>query len=158
MSKWLENEYAFFHCFEALTLQGRSYGVPKKIVLQEMHEWKIAWKTSHFVSKFGGCFMIAHEVWFEVSKMIPICFTCDYHVGIKETWLEKLWVKFERFKARSGYLTIFSVACITWTFDIFRNFKMVARAVQSVYKGLKLIIETLGVYLMIKKQICLGNK
>ena len=36
-----------------------------------MHEWNIAWKISHFDSKFGGYFMISHRAWFEVSKMIP---------------------------------------------------------------------------------------
>ena len=90
MNMHFQNEFTFSHCFETLRFQGLSYGVSKKILHQKMHEWKIASKISHFDSKFGGYFMIAHGAWFEVSKIISICLTCDYYVGIKETWLEKL--------------------------------------------------------------------
>ena len=58
----------------------------------------------------------------------------------------------------SAILTVFSLACVTWTFDIFGNFKINVRAFQCVYKGLKLIIEALKDYLMMKKRDYFGNK
>ena len=57
-------------------------------------------------------------------------------------------------KARNlilSFLTTFSITCITWTFDIFENFKMNVQAFQCVYKGFKLVIETLRDYLIMKK-------
>ena len=158
----MENEYAFsknLHFLSILELWDfKSYGVSKKILHQEMHEWKIAWKTSLYGSKIGDCFMITHGAWFEFSKMIPRCFTCEYYVGIKETWLENIWVKFECFRARFDCLIVFSIAWVTWIFDIFRHFKMDARDFQYIYKSLKLIIEALEDYLMMKKRDCFGNK
>ena len=43
-------------------------------------------------------------------------------------------------KARNlnlAILTVFSLACVTWTFDIFGNFKINVWAFQCVYNGLK---------------------
>ena len=56
------------------------------------------------------------------------------------------------------YLTGFDVACVTWSFDIFGSFKMKAQTFQFVYKGLRLIIESLKHYLMIKKRDFLDDK
>ena len=64
-------------------------------------------------------------------------------------------------KARNlnlAFFAAFSVACVTWTFDIFGNFKMDTWTFQYVSKGFKLIIDVLGDYLMIKKRDCLDNK
>ena len=55
------------------------------------------------------------------------------------------------------YLTIFSVTCITWIFNLFGRFKMDIRDFQYVYKGLKLITEAFRDYLMIKKRDCLNS-
>ena len=55
-------------------------------------------------------------------------------------------------------LIVFNVACVIWTFDIFGSFKTNAWAFQVVYKGLKLIIEDLGDYLIMKKRDCFVNK
>ena len=55
-------------------------------------------------------------------------------------------------------LTVYSLACVTLTFDIFGNFKINVRAFQCVYKGLKLIIKALRDYLMMKKRDCFSNK
>ena len=64
-------------------------------------------------------------------------------------------------KARNlnlAILTDFSLAYLTWTFDIFGNFKTNTRAFQCVYRGFKLIIEVLRDYLMMKKRDCFSNK
>ena len=37
----LQNEFAFLYYFDALKFQGRSYGIHKKILSEEMHEGKI---------------------------------------------------------------------------------------------------------------------
>ena len=55
-------------------------------------------------------------------------------------------------------LTVFSVSSVTWTFDIFGNFKMNVRAFQYFYKGIKPIIEALRDYLIMNERDCLGNK
>ena len=57
-----------------------------------------------------------------------------------------------------AFLTVFSVSSVTWMFDIFGNFKMNVRAFQCVYKCLKLIIDALGDFLIMKTRDCLGNK
>ena len=36
-----QNEFTFFYYLDALKLQRRFYGVYKKILHEEMHEWKM---------------------------------------------------------------------------------------------------------------------
>ena len=67
-----QNKFAFPYYFDAWKFQGRSYGDHKKILHEEMHEWKIAWrtsfliawKTSHFGSSFGRCLILIHGLKF----------------------------------------------------------------------------------------------
>ena len=53
---------------------------------------------------------------------------------------------------------IFGVAPVTWTSDIFGNFKMKEQYIHCIYKILELMIEALGGYLLSKKQGCLVCK
>ena len=71
--------------------------------------------------------------------------------------MDKLWVHFGCFKARYDYLIVFTVAPITWTFELFGSFKM-DQVVYCVHKGLKHLIDKLEGFLMTKKWDCLGNK
>ena len=79
-------------------------------------------------------------------------------LGMQETWRAR---KVSAWKARNlnlAILAVFSIVCVTWTFDIFGNFKTNTRAFQCVYRGFKLIIEALRDYLMTKKRDCFSNK
>ena len=73
-------------------------------------------------------------------------------------WDAKNDVSWKAKNLNLAILRVFSVSCVTWTFDIFGNFKMNVRAFQYVYKGIKPIIEALRDYLMIKKRDCFSKK
>ena len=54
-------------------------------------------------------------------------------------------------------LIVFSVVVVTWTFDLFGNFKMKEQGIHCVPKGLKLRIDQFECCLMSKKQVGLGS-
>ena len=138
-----------------------SYDDHKKILHEEMLEWKIAWRTSFLIAwktnhvghSFRRCLTLIHATWFEILKTTLKLFSYDYHVKIKETWLDKFQIHFGCIKRMSGYLIIFIVPPVTWIFNLFWSFKMEEKVVHCVPKGLKHLIDELKGYLICKNKI-----
>ena len=126
-----------------------SYDASKNISIEEIQEVKIAWKTSYLVT-------------WSTSNFNSIILKNDTKLDKLDAWSTRNNVAWDArnifaWKARNlnlAILTVFSHACVTWTFDIFGNFKTNSQAFQYVYKGLKFIIEALRDYLMMKKRDC----
>ena len=138
-----------------------SYDASKKILIEEIQEVKIAWKTSYLVTwSTSNCNSIILKIDLKLDKLDA------WRTRNNVAWDARNDVSWRArnvfaWKARNlnlAILAVFSVTCVTWTFDIFGNFKTNVRAFQCVYKGLKLIIEVLRDYLMMKKQDCFSNK
>ena len=137
------------------------YDSANKILIEEIQKVKIAWKTSHHVtcdaSNNETSNLRANE-----DSMQDV--TRD--ASQEDSWDARNNVSWRArnvfaWKARNlnlVILAVFSVACVTWTFDIFENFKTDVQAFQCVYKDLKLMVEALEDYLMLKKRDCFGNK
>ena len=100
----------------------------KNILIGKIQEVKIAWKISYLVT-------------WRTSNCNSIILKNDLKLDKLDTWRAR---KVFAWKARNlnlAILAVFSVACVTWTFDIFGNFKTTAWAFQCIYKGLKLSLK-----------------
>ena len=92
-----------------------------------MREVKIAWKISYLVT-------------WSTSNCNSIILKNDLKLDKLDAWRTRNNVAWDArnvfaWKARNhnlAILAVFSVACVTWTFDIFGNFKMNVRAFQCV--------------------------
>ena len=122
---------------------------------------KIAWKTSYLVTwSTSNCNSIILKNDLKLDKLDAWRSRNNVAWGARNDVSMRARNVFA-WKARNlnlAILTVFSLACVTWTFDIFGKFKINVRAFQCFYKGLKLIIEALRDYLMMKNRDCFSNK
>ena len=107
-----------------------SYDTSKNILIGEIQEVKIAWKTSYPVT-------------WSTSNCNSIILKNDLKLDKLDAWRTRNVFAWKERNLNLAILTVFSVACVTWIFDIFENFKTSVWTFQCVYKGLKLIIEVL---------------
>ena len=105
---------------------------------------KISWKTSYLVT-------------WSTSNCDSTILKNDLKIDKLDAWRTRNNISWDSrndiswrtrnllaWKARNlnlAILIVFSAVCVTWTFDIFGNFKTTAWAFQCIYKGLKLSLK-----------------
>ena len=138
-----------------------SYDASKNILIGEIQEVKIAWKTSYLVTwSTSNCNYIILKNDTKLDKLDAwrIRNNVAWDARNDVSWRARNVFAWKVRNLNLAILAVFSIACVTWTFDIFGNFKTNVWTFQCVYKGFKLIIEALRDYLMMKKQDCFSNK
>ena len=120
----------------ALMSQEGSYGASKNMLNKEIQEVKIYCKTSYLVTwSTSNCnfIILKNDLKFDKLNAWRKRNNVSWDARNVISWRTRNLFSQKARNRNLAFLTVSSVACVTWTFDIFGNFKTNARAVQCVY-------------------------